>query len=178
MPADCEKRAGADGIGFTLLRFCTATWAGDRWTVRWPVVGPGQAADRLAAGSGYPETGLVLVDAPGAPIRPEAYSGQFAVLCPEAGLRKIDLNATESDAKPSSVITASKDIEGDFVVAKQAAKTREERQRLMNEMGTYRQEDVARGKRVPGGRIQMHAIIWPRWIDSMPARKTSEIKAE
>ena len=35
----------------------------------------------------------------------------------------------------------------------------------MNEMGTYRQEDVARGKRVPGGRIQMHAIIWPRWIE-------------
>lgn len=52
-----------------------------------------------------------------------------------------------------------RDIEEDFVVAMQAAKTREERQRLMNEMGAYRQkhrqEDVARGKRVPGGRIQM-----------------------
>ena len=39
----------------------------------------------------------------------------------------------------------------------------------MNEMGAYRQkhrqEDVARGKRVPGGRIQMHAIMWPRWIE-------------
>jgi len=62
-----------------------------------------------------------------------------------------------------------KDFEEDFVVAKQAAKTREERQRLMNEMGAYRQkhrqEDVARGKRVPGGRIQMHAIMWPRWIE-------------
>jgi hypothetical protein len=59
-----------------------------------------------------------------------------------------------------------KDFEEDFVVAKQAAKTREERQRLMNEMGAYRQkhrqEDVARGKR---GRIQMHAIMWPRWIE-------------
>jgi hypothetical protein len=52
-----------------------------------------------------------------------------------------------------------KDFEDDFVVAKHAAKTCEERQRLMNEMGAYRQkhrhEDVARGKRVPGGRIQM-----------------------
>ena len=69
---------GADGIGFTLLRFCTTTWAGDRWTVRWPVVRPGQAADRLALGSGYPETGRVLVDARGASIRPEAYSDRFA----------------------------------------------------------------------------------------------------
>ena len=62
-----------------------------------------------------------------------------------------------------------RDIEEDFVVAMQAAKTREERQRLMNEMGAYRQkhrqEDVARGKRVPGGRIQIHAIMWPRWIE-------------
>jgi len=32
-----------------------------------------------------------------------------------------------------------KDFEEDFVVAKQAAKTRGERQRLMNEMGAYRQ---------------------------------------
>ena len=73
-----------------------------------------------------------------------------------------------------------KDIEQDFVVAKQAAKSREERQRLMNEMGAYRQkhrqEDLARGKRVPGGRIQMHAIMWPRWIEvavnhEMAARK-------
>ena len=62
-----------------------------------------------------------------------------------------------------------RDIQEDFVVAMQAAKTRKERQRLMNEMGAYRQkhrqEDVARGKRVPGGRIQMHAIMWPRWIE-------------
>ena len=62
-----------------------------------------------------------------------------------------------------------KDIEEDFVVAKHAAKTREERRRQMNEMGAYRQkhrqEDVARGKRVPGGRIQVHAIMWPRWIE-------------
>lgn len=32
-----------------------------------------QAADRLAMGAGYRETGLVLVDAAGAPIRPELY---------------------------------------------------------------------------------------------------------
>ena len=95
--------AGADGIGFAPAPIYTAR---NHWTVRWPVVRPGQAVDGLALGSGYPETGLVLVDAPGAPIRPEAYSNRFAVRCPEAGLRKIDLHATESDAKLSSVITA------------------------------------------------------------------------
>jgi hypothetical protein len=62
-----------------------------------------------------------------------------------------------------------KDFEEDFVVAKQTAKTPEERQRLMNEMGAYRQkhreEDVARGKRVPGFAIRMHSIMWPRWIE-------------
>ena len=71
-------------------------------------------------------------------------------------------NGTESDAQPSSVITASR-------TSRKTSKTREERQRLMNEMGAYRQkhrqDDVARGKRVPGGRIQMHAIMWPRWIE-------------
>jgi integrase len=41
---------------------------------------------------GYPESGLVLVDPLGAPIRPEAYSDRFRVLCREAELRKIDLH--------------------------------------------------------------------------------------
>ena len=97
---------GADGIGFTLLRFLHRHLG--RRSLDSPLArGPaGQAVDGLALGSGYPETGLVLVDAPGAPIRPEAYSNRFAVRCPEAGLRKIDLHATESDAKLSSVITA------------------------------------------------------------------------
>jgi hypothetical protein len=51
-----------------------------------------QASDRLALGQGYLESGLVLVELLGAPIRPESYSDRFAVLCPQAGLRKIDLH--------------------------------------------------------------------------------------
>jgi integrase len=35
------------------------------------------ADDRLVLGAGYPETGLVLVDALGTPVRPEAYSDRF-----------------------------------------------------------------------------------------------------
>ena len=61
-----------------------------------------------------------------------------------------------------------KDFEEGFVIAKQAANTREERQRLMNDMAAYRrkhrEEDVARGKRVPGFAVQMHQIMWSRWI--------------
>ena len=81
---------GADGIGFTLLRFLHRHLG--RRSLDSPLArGPArQAADGLALGSGHPETGLVLVDAPGAPIRPEAYSDRFAVLCREAGLGKID----------------------------------------------------------------------------------------
>jgi integrase len=51
-----------------------------------------QAADRLALGSGYLETGLVLVDALGKPVRPELYSDHFRKLCQEAGLRTIHLH--------------------------------------------------------------------------------------
>lgn len=51
-----------------------------------------QAADRLALGSGYQETGLVLVDARGAPVRPELYSDRFRRLSRQAGLRPIHLH--------------------------------------------------------------------------------------
>lgn len=43
-----------------------------------------QAAERLAAGSAYSDSGYVLVDALGRPIRPEAYSDRFTALCRQA----------------------------------------------------------------------------------------------
>ena len=52
-----------------------------------------QAADRLALGPGYPDSGLVLVDAIGQPVRPEAYSDRFRVLAREAGLSVVRLHA-------------------------------------------------------------------------------------
>jgi hypothetical protein len=51
-----------------------------------------QHADRLMLGAGYPNTGLVLVDALGEPVRPELYSDRFRKLCREAGLREIHLH--------------------------------------------------------------------------------------
>jgi hypothetical protein len=50
-----------------------------------------QARDRLILGSGYPETGLVPVNALGEPVRPELYSDHFRRLCSQAGLRTIHL---------------------------------------------------------------------------------------
>jgi site-specific recombinase XerC len=51
-----------------------------------------QAADRLALGFGYQETGLVLVDPLGKPVRPELYSDRFRRLSQQAGLRVIHLH--------------------------------------------------------------------------------------
>jgi site-specific recombinase XerC len=51
-----------------------------------------QAADRLALGAGYTETGLVLVDPLGKPVRPELYSDRFRRLAAQAGLRPIHLH--------------------------------------------------------------------------------------
>jgi hypothetical protein len=48
-----------------------------------------QARERLVLGAGYPESGLVLVDALGVPVRPEAYSDKFHKLTRAAGLREI-----------------------------------------------------------------------------------------
>jgi integrase len=47
-----------------------------------------QARERLVLGAGYPESGLVLVDALGVPVRPEAYSDKFHKLTRAAGLRE------------------------------------------------------------------------------------------
>lgn len=52
-----------------------------------------QAADRLAAGPVYRDTGLVVVNALGEGIHPEAYSLRWRALCTAAGLPKIRLHA-------------------------------------------------------------------------------------
>lgn len=51
-----------------------------------------QAADRLGAGEAYQESGYVLVDALGAPIRPERYSDRFTELCTAAGVPRIRMH--------------------------------------------------------------------------------------
>jgi integrase len=51
-----------------------------------------QAQDRLVLGAGYPDTGLVLVNAMGEPVRPELYSDTFRKLCRQAGVRTIHLH--------------------------------------------------------------------------------------
>jgi integrase len=52
-----------------------------------------QAAGRLVLGAGYQETGLVVVDALGAPIRPEGYSDRFTLLCRRAGVPVVHLHS-------------------------------------------------------------------------------------
>jgi integrase len=52
-----------------------------------------QAADRLVLGAGYPDTGFVLVDALGRPVRPEAYSDRFAVLSRQADVSKVRMHS-------------------------------------------------------------------------------------
>lgn len=51
-----------------------------------------QAADRLAAGEAYEESGYVLVDALGRPVRPEAYSDRFTELCKAAEVPRIRMH--------------------------------------------------------------------------------------
>lgn len=52
-----------------------------------------QAADRLRAGSAYESSGLVVVDALGRGIHPDAYSDRFRALCKAAGVPPIRLHA-------------------------------------------------------------------------------------
>ena len=51
-----------------------------------------QAAERLALGESYPDTGLTAVAEDGTPIRPETYSKVFARHCKAAGLPQIRLH--------------------------------------------------------------------------------------
>ena len=52
-----------------------------------------QAAARLAAGAGRTDSGLVVVDALGVPLRPENYSDRFRRLCSAAGVPVIRLHS-------------------------------------------------------------------------------------
>jgi integrase len=52
-----------------------------------------QAADKLRAGATYVESGFVVVDALGRPVRPEWYSDRFRALCREVGVPAITLHA-------------------------------------------------------------------------------------
>jgi integrase len=52
-----------------------------------------QAADRLAAGGAWRETGYLVVNPLGEPIRPELYSDTFHRLCSAAGVRVIRLHS-------------------------------------------------------------------------------------
>lgn len=52
-----------------------------------------QAADRLLAGPAYDESGLIVVDALGRPVRPEWYSDRFRALCKAAGVPSITLHS-------------------------------------------------------------------------------------
>lgn len=51
-----------------------------------------QAEEHLALGGGWPDTGLVAVNADGSPIRPETYSKAFAAHCTAAGAPVIRLH--------------------------------------------------------------------------------------
>lgn len=51
-----------------------------------------QTADRLRAGGAWTESGLVLVDAIGVPVRPEVYSDHFRRIAKAAGLPPIRLH--------------------------------------------------------------------------------------
>lgn len=52
-----------------------------------------QAADRLAAGRAWEDTGLVVADALGRGIHPEVYAQRWRALCRGAGLPPIRLHA-------------------------------------------------------------------------------------
>ena len=52
-----------------------------------------QAADRLRAGTAYTDSGLVVLDALGQPVRPEWYSDRFRAVSRAAGLPPITLHS-------------------------------------------------------------------------------------
>ena len=51
-----------------------------------------EAEKRLALGAGYPDTGLVAINADGSPIRPETYSAEFTRRASAAGVPAIRLH--------------------------------------------------------------------------------------
>jgi integrase len=63
----------------------------DRGTAALPEGSTG--ADRLLLGAGYKETGYVLVDALGEPLKPYTYSDHFEILCRKAGVPVVQLHS-------------------------------------------------------------------------------------
>ncbi|CAM2779546.1 site-specific integrase [Skermania piniformis] len=57
-----------------------------------------QARERLVIGAGWPDTGLVAVNADGTPIRPETYSSMFRRLVADAGIPAIPLKGVRNTA--------------------------------------------------------------------------------
>lgn len=51
-----------------------------------------QAADRLRAGEAWEDSGYVVVDELGRPVKPRTYSDRFAGLCRTAGVPRIKLH--------------------------------------------------------------------------------------
>ncbi len=72
-----------------------------------------QAAERLAAGEAYQDSGYVVTDELGAPLRPEVYSDRFARLARAAGVPAIRLH----DARHTSVTLKRADGWPDAVTA-------------------------------------------------------------
>lgn len=62
-----------------------------------------------------------------------------------------------------------KDAEEQYELDLAAATSDDDRQQVMDSFASFRQrhheEDIERGKRAPGFAIQMHQIIWARWIE-------------
>ena len=52
-----------------------------------------QAADRLVLGAGYIESGYVLVDPLGEPVKPYTYSDRFEILCRQAAVPIVQLHS-------------------------------------------------------------------------------------
>jgi integrase len=68
-----------------------AMWSGTVALLR--ALSARQAADRLRAGAAYQESGLIVVDELGRPVRPEWYSERFRALCKAAGVPVITLHS-------------------------------------------------------------------------------------
>lgn len=75
-----------------------------------------QAAEKLAAGPAYEDSGYVLADELGAPVKPDRYSRQFLRLARDAGLSRIELHGLRRSLNVSmSVSGASDNVRADWL---------------------------------------------------------------
>ena len=72
-----------------------------------------QAAERLQLGPDWPDTGLVVLDEIGRPVRPERYSDLWRALLARAGLPAVTLH----EARHSSVTAMRERGVADYIVA-------------------------------------------------------------